>query len=60
MHATLFKKEKKTKTSKSRPETRSCSDLFVISIADDVHFLTNEHMGEIKFGHVAIQGLWAY
>lgn len=53
-----LKQEKKP--SESCSETRCCSDLFVISIADDVHFLTNEHMGEIKLGHVAIQGLWAY
>lgn len=59
IHTTLFKK--KHKTSENYFETRCCSDLFVISIADNVHFLvTNECMREIKFRHVAIQGLWAY
>ncbi len=59
IHTTLFKKKKK-KTSENCLKTRRCGDLFVISIADNVHFPTNECMREIKFGHVAIQGLWAY
>ena len=57
-HTTLFN-NKKNKISEHYFEKRRCSDLFVISIADNVHFLTNECMREIKFGHVAIRGLWA-
>ncbi len=60
LYTQLCLRRTRKKTSENCLKTRRCSDLFVISIADNVHFPTNECMREIKFGHVAIQGLWAY